>query len=100
MTHPGRTLRQRRKEELRERILVAARALFVQVGYDAFSMRKLAEEVGCSAGNLYLYFESQEHLFRCLVDDSFAELERDLRAALSSHRDPVARLRRGMRAYV
>jgi AcrR family transcriptional regulator len=94
------TLRQRRKEELRERILVAARALFVQVGYDAFSMRKLADEVGCSAGNLYLYFESQEHLFRCLIDESFAELERELRAALSSHRDPVAQLKRGMRAYV
>jgi AcrR family transcriptional regulator len=94
------TLRQRRKEELRERILVAARALFAQVGYDAFSMRKLADEVGCSAGNLYLYFESQEHLFRCLVDEGFAELERELRAALSSHRDPVAQLKRGMRAYV
>jgi len=100
METPTSTLRQRRKEELRERILDAARALFVKVGYEAFSMRKLAEKVGCSAGNLYLYFESQEHLFRCLVDDSFAELERELRAALTSKHDPVTQLRRGMHAYI
>jgi AcrR family transcriptional regulator len=100
MSPPLQTLRQRRKAELRERILVAARDLFVKVGYDAFSMRKLADQVGCSAGNLYLYFESQEQLFRCLLDESFAELERELRVAMTSSHDPVSQLRHGMRAYV
>jgi AcrR family transcriptional regulator len=102
MSHPT-TLRERRKEELREEILAAARTLFVQIGYDAFSMRKLAEKVGCSAGNLYLYFPSREELFRCLMDESFAELKQQLVESCEPGPgpvDPVARLKRGMRAYV
>ncbi|MCU1283088.1 MAG: bacterial regulatory s, tetR family protein, partial [bacterium] len=103
MTDLPTTLRERRKEELREKIIAAARTLFVQIGYAAFSMRKLAAKVGCSAGNLYLYFPSREELFRCLMDESFAELNQRLVEACGpgvGRVDPVARLKRGMRAYV
>jgi AcrR family transcriptional regulator len=98
------TLRERRKQELRARLLDEARALFVKIGYEAFSMRKLAETVGCSAGNLYLYFRSREDLFRCLIDQSFAELEHAVGQSLTAERakgaDPVVQLKRGLRAYV
>jgi AcrR family transcriptional regulator len=98
------TLRQRRKEALREEIITVARNLFMDVGYDAFSMRKLAERVGCSAGNLYLYFPSREVLFRHLIDDSFAELHEMLVRPEGGSGgpaiDPVVQLKRGMRTYI
>jgi AcrR family transcriptional regulator len=94
-------MRDRRKEALRDEIVAAARSLFIDVGYDAFSMRKLAEKVGCSAGNLYLYFPGRDDLFRCLIDESFAELQRMIVDSVeASGADPVARLKRGLRTYV
>ena len=93
--------RERRKEALREQIAATARGLFIEVGYDAFSMRKLAERVGCSVGNLYRYFPSREGLFRSLIDESFAELNDTLAGnVVAGTNDVVARLKRGMRAYV
>jgi AcrR family transcriptional regulator len=102
------TLRQQRKEELRERILESARQLFVTAGYQAFSMRKLAEEIGCSAGNLYLYFDSREALFRHLVDDAFAQLHDRVAGGevvvgandVRRRRDALQSLAAGLRAYV
>jgi AcrR family transcriptional regulator len=98
------TLRQRRKKAQREEIITAARNLFMDVGYDAFSMRKLAERVGCSAGNLYLYFPSREVLFRGLIDESFAELHamlvRPEGGGGGPAIDPLVQLKRGMHTYV
>jgi AcrR family transcriptional regulator len=99
-SRPPTTLRQRRKEELRERIITDARTLFMQGGYEAFSMRKLAEKIGCSAGNIYLYFRSRDELFRCLVDESFDGLNQSILKPRRRGGDPVQRLRRGLRAYV
>lgn len=95
------SFREERKEALREQITSAARALFLEVGYEAFTMRKLAARVGCSAGNLYRYFPSREALFRGLIDESFAELNDTLVGSVVARTgDAVVRLKRGMRAYV
>ncbi|HEY1434684.1 MAG TPA: helix-turn-helix domain-containing protein, partial [Thermoanaerobaculia bacterium] len=37
--------RERERQELRDRILDAARELFVEQGYDAVTMRKIAERI-------------------------------------------------------
>jgi AcrR family transcriptional regulator len=94
--------RQKHKEDLRRAILGAAREIFVDQGYENFSMRKLAERIGYSPGSIYLHFKSKEELFECLVEESFLRLLRtlsDLRSERQWH-DPVEELREGMRAYV
>jgi len=94
--------RRKHKEELRRAILDAAREIFVPEGYESFSMRKLAEKIEYSPGNVYLHFKSKEELFECLVEESFARLLKtlvDLRNGLESQ-DPVEELKKGMRAYV
>jgi AcrR family transcriptional regulator len=39
----------------------------VRDGYEGVSMRRLAEKVGCSHGNLYLHFKDKEALFDSLT---------------------------------
>jgi len=96
------THRDRRKQDLRNQILETAREIFMRDGFEDFSMRKLAAQIGYSAGNLYLYFENKEQLFDRLVEQSFERLL----AALQELRDdpgqddPVRLLLQGLKVYV
>jgi AcrR family transcriptional regulator len=94
--------RQKHKEELRRIILDAAREIFVDQGYESFSMRKLAEKIEYSPGSIYLHFKNKEELFECLVEESFARLLKTLSDLENGQQwdDPVEELRKGMWAYV
>lgn len=96
------TPRQRYREVLRRAILDAAREAFVRDGYEGVSMRRLAEKLGCSHGNLYLHFKDKEALFDCLVEESFDRLAEGMRRMIESDggRDTVELLRKMGRAYV
>ncbi|WP_199615439.1 TetR/AcrR family transcriptional regulator [Paenibacillus alkalitolerans] len=59
------------QELSRERILFAARELFVTHGYRAVSMRKIAQELGYSHGSIYYYFQDKADLFYALVVEDF-----------------------------
>jgi AcrR family transcriptional regulator len=59
------------QELSRERILCAARELFVEYGYRAVSMRKIAQELGYSHGSIYYYFQDKADLFYALVVEDF-----------------------------
>ena len=65
-------------------------------------MRKLAERVGCSHGNLYLHFKDKEALFDCLVEESFDRLGEGMRRQIekAGQVDPVELVRKLGRAYV
>jgi AcrR family transcriptional regulator len=95
------TRRERYKSEVSTDILAAAREIFVRDGYEGFTLRKLAKQVGCSAGNIYLYFKDKNEIFDCLVDQSFANLLSALPQPDDTKReDPVELLRRSLRIYV
>jgi AcrR family transcriptional regulator len=96
-----RTPRQRYRDVLRRAILDAAREAFVRDGYAGVSMRRLAEKVGCSHGNLYLHFKDKEALFDALVEESFVQLDDGMRKLAESARrdDPVELLRTMAHAY-
>lgn len=60
------------EEELsRERILDAARELFVKEGYRSVSMRKIAGALGYSHGSIYYYFKDKADLFYAIVAEDF-----------------------------
>jgi AcrR family transcriptional regulator len=59
------------QELSRERILCAARDLFVEHGYRSVSMRKIANELGYSHGSIYYYFQDKADLFYALVVEDF-----------------------------
>ncbi|WP_373976417.1 TetR/AcrR family transcriptional regulator [Chitinibacter sp. SCUT-21] len=56
-------------ESKRTQILVGARAVFLETGYAAASMERIAKTAGVSKGTLYNYFVSKEELFIALIEE-------------------------------
>ena len=54
----------------RQQILSAAEAHFHEVGYESFSMAKLAAKAGVVKGTLYLYFQTREEVFLTLYGEA------------------------------
>lgn len=54
----------------RERILDAALALFAAKGYDATSMREIAEQLGITKAALYYHFDSKGDIVRAMLADT------------------------------
>jgi AcrR family transcriptional regulator len=84
---------------LRETILAAARELFTAQGYEATTMRKIAEHIGYSATTLYLHFPDKNAILSELCYRDFAELGA-LSAEAVTEPDPVVRLTMLGRAYM
>src|SRR3546814_14144101 len=82
-----------REAELRARAIKAARELFAAEGFEAVSMRRIAQATGCGVMTLYSYFASRNEILRHIWDAFFTELFVQIEAALSRGK-PRARLRR------
>src|SRR3954465_461326 len=54
----------------RERILDAALTLFADQGYDATSMREIAEQLGITKPALYYHFDSKADIVRAMLADT------------------------------
>ena len=91
--------RERERIELRQRILDAARELFATHGYDAVSMRKIAEAIEYSPTAIYVHFRDKAALFHELCGQDFLALAGVLQE-LAAVADPVERLRRIGDAYI
>jgi AcrR family transcriptional regulator len=65
---------EREREEVRRKILDAARELFVTEGYRNVSVRKVAEKIEYSPAALYSYFPSKDDLFFALAEEGFRKL--------------------------
>lgn len=91
--------REREKEEIRGKILDAARELFVQEGYDAVSMRKIAEKIEYSPTAIYLHFKDKRSVLIALCDEDFLRLARELQK-IGRVEDPIERMRQSGRAYI
>lgn len=88
------------REGLRQEILDAARELFARDGYEATSIRKIAEKIGASSGILYHYFEDKPAIVAHLVAESFARLGQRMEAIAQDQAPPLDRVRRAGRAYI
>jgi AcrR family transcriptional regulator len=88
------------KQELRQAILTAAGELFLEQGYEHFSLRKVAERIGYSPTTIYLYFRDKDDLLFTVVNEGFLRFGRYLAATAESQEDPWERLIALGRAYV
>jgi AcrR family transcriptional regulator len=77
------TRRERLRVETERDIRRQARALLVNHGREAVTLRAIAREVGITAPALYRYYDSREDLLRHLCDDICRDLEGELYAALA-----------------
>jgi AcrR family transcriptional regulator len=91
--------REREREETRAKIIDAARELFALEGYDAVSMRRIAEAIEYSPTAIYVHFEDKEALFQELCRQDFGRLA-SVFTKLSQVEDPVERIREIGHAYI
>jgi AcrR family transcriptional regulator len=84
----------------RDEILIAAKELFLRVGYEATTIRRIAEEVGVSAPALYLYFKDKDAIMLALCDQTFGGLIELMEAMEKQDLAPIERLRRCGAAYI
>jgi AcrR family transcriptional regulator len=85
--------REREKSETRDKILDAARELFVTEGYEGVSMRKVAEMIEYSPTAIYVHFADKEQLFRELCHQDYARLAQVFQSSAMSA-DPIERLKK------
>lgn len=61
--------RERTKQQNRETILAAARAVFAERGYGAATVRDIIRATPLASGTFYNYFKSKEEIYQALRDD-------------------------------
>jgi len=91
--------REREKSETRDKILDAARELFVTEGYEGVSMRRVAEKIEYSPTAIYVHFADKEELFRELCHQDYARLAEVFQSSVMST-DPIERLKQIGMVYV
>jgi TetR/AcrR family transcriptional regulator len=67
-----------------EKILMAADKVFGEMGFDAATVRKIAEFSKTNKALIHYHFKSKEELFESVLDHYFEKLSDDLHRALMS----------------
>ena len=91
--------REREKSETRDKILDAAREIFITEGYEGVSLRKVAEKIEYSPTAIYVHFSDKEELFRELCHQDYARLAQVFQSSVMST-DPIARLKQIGAIYI
>jgi AcrR family transcriptional regulator len=91
--------RTRERTETRQRILDAAREMFVELGYDATTMRAIADRIEYTPTAIYHHFRNKEALLAELCAIDFRALGAAFQK-IGAIEDPIERLRRTGQTYV
>ncbi len=89
----------RLKEETRCNILDASLQIVKEEGWQALSMRKIADAIEYTAPIIYEYFSNKEAIIIELTRKGYLILSRDLQEAKSKHRLPAKQLEAMWIAY-
>lgn len=91
--------REREREEIRTRILDAARELFASEGVESVTMRRIADRIEYSPTAIYFHFKDKEALLAELCDCDFRAFAHGF-TLIAQIPDPVERLKAAGAAYV
>jgi AcrR family transcriptional regulator len=70
----------------RQKILDVAESLFTEQGYQAVSIRQIAQACGLTNAALYYHFDSKEALYKEVLEHYTARLGQRMREAAAGHR--------------
>ncbi|MIL10003.1 TetR/AcrR family transcriptional regulator, partial [Salmonella enterica subsp. enterica] len=90
--------RERQRLETRAELVKAAHAIVQDEGYEALTIRKLADKVGLATMSVYSYFADKQAILTAVAEDTFEQLAR--RIDNTRPADPIEALRVGLREYV
>ena len=91
---------QERFEAEKDRICEQGLVLICEQGFENFSMRKLAFQLGIAAKTIYNYFTNKDELYLRILSRGFEELTGVYEEIYRRHDTPLERLREMNRAYV
>jgi AcrR family transcriptional regulator len=91
--------KERKRSELREQILAAARTIVFRDGIEALTMRKIADAIEYSPATIYLHFENREAIALALCREASAVLFAQV-GETAAIADPAERLHRFGCTYV
>lgn len=91
--------KQRERAGLRSAILDATRELAAELGWNAVTLRRIAERIEYSPATVYEHFANKEAILAALADQGYVELAASLRRACGKERDGDGALRAIARAY-
>ena len=86
MSHIERRLKD--KEAMKQSILDAARKIAGKEGWQAVTIRKIANEIQYTPPIVYEYFENKEALFKELIYFGFRMMHKDIEKSIKSESDP------------
>lgn len=87
------------KEDLKQSILDAAKKLFLEDGYEATSIRKIAAEIEFSPTTIYLYYKDKHEIAHALHQEGFKILGESFKV-LAHVEHPFERLKAMGRLYM
>ena len=78
-------------DEVRNKILLAAKELFASQGYKKTTIRQIVEKSGVLIGSIYHFFKNKEEIFQTLVLELFNRCEELVNERLSENESPALR---------
>jgi AcrR family transcriptional regulator len=104
MKQARRPVRSRKKKgegvQRRAEILETAKQLFVEEGYDATTIRRIATRIGISSTALYVYFADKGAVLAEICNETFAALIHELDAVHRDFSDPSDGLAKALEGYI
>ncbi len=92
--------KQRQRDERERRIVEAARHIAEREGWDAVTIRRLADEIEYSQPVLYTHYANREAIVAAVAVRGFVDITAALRDAGQTSRDPVEAAARAADAYL
>ena len=84
----------------RAEILAAAERIFVEVGYEGATIRRIADEVGLSSTALYMHFAEKGEILHEICRNAFEQLIENNARLEAEPGTPEQKLRRMLEAYL
>jgi AcrR family transcriptional regulator len=89
----------RDKQEIKNRIMMAALQLFHDKGYGNVTIRQIASKIEYSPATIYLYFKDKADIFHSLYESGFKKFY-PMQLSTLSIQDPFERLKKHGEIYV
>lgn len=90
------SIRQKKKEITRQKLIEAASIEFSEVGYARTNVSRISEKAGFAAGTIYNYFRSKHDLLLAVVEHAMEALTEQIKSQIADIDDPVEKAKRAI----
>ncbi|MBP8987918.1 MAG: TetR/AcrR family transcriptional regulator [Spirochaetes bacterium] len=77
-----------KNQQIRTKIIEAARTLFIQQSYSNTTIRQILKKTGITTGSLYHFFKNKESILRQITEDYLIDTDKIIRSFMKEY-DPM-----------